>query len=138
MADTAENKLSFELVSPERLLFSAGVDMVVVPGAEGDFGVLPGHALFLSSIRPGVIDVYNRGAVTDRIFISGGFAEATPERCTVLADSAMPVSDLKRDEIEAKLKDAREDAADALDEPARRAASREAAVLEAMLAAIRA
>jgi F-type H+-transporting ATPase subunit epsilon len=138
MADTAENKLSFELVSPERLLFSAGVDMVVVPGAEGDFGVLPGHALFLSSIRPGVIDVYNRGAVTDRIFISGGFAEATPERCTVLADSAMPVSDLKRDEIEAKLKDAREDAADALDEPARRAASREAMVLEAMLAAIRA
>jgi F-type H+-transporting ATPase subunit epsilon len=138
MADTAENKLSFELVSPERLLFSAGVDMVVVPGAEGDFGVLPGHALFLSSIRPGVIDVYNRGAVTDRIFISGGFAEATPERCTVLADSAMPVSDLERDEIEAKLKDAREDAADAMGEPARRAASREVAVLEAMLVAIRA
>ncbi len=135
MADAA--KLSFELVSPERLLFSATVDMVVVPGSEGDFGILPGHSLFLSSARPGIIDVYNKGAVIDRIFIAGGFAEATPERCTVLADAAMPISNLKREEIEPKLKDAREDAGDAADESARKEAEKQVLVLEAMLAACR-
>ena len=135
MADAA--KLSFELVSPERLLFSATVDMVVVPGSEGDVGILPGHSLFLSSVRPGVIDVYNKGTVTDRIFIAGGFAEATPERCTVLADAAMPISDLKREDIEPKLKDAREDIGDTADETARKAAEKRVLVLEAMLAACR-
>lgn len=133
----APAKVAFELVSPERLLFSAEVDMVVVPGAEGDFGVLPGHSLFLSAIRPGVIDIYNRGAVTDRIFIAGGFAEATPRRCTVLADEAMPLGELKREEIEAKLRDAREDAKDAADGAARMAAERQVAILEAMLAVAR-
>ena len=135
MAEAA--KLSFELVSPERLLFSATVDMVVVPGSEGDFGIMPGHSLFLSAIRPGVIDIYNKGTVTDRIFIAGGFAEATPERCTVLADAAMPISDLRREEIEPKLKDAREDIADTADEAARKAAEKRVLVLEAMLAACR-
>lgn len=137
MADTPA-KVAFELVSPERLLFSADVDMVVIPGAEGDFGVLPGHSLFLSSIRPGVIDVYNRGTVTDRIFIAGGFAEATPKRCTVLADQAMPLSELRREEIETKLRDAREDVSDAADEAARKAADRQVTILEAMLAVARA
>ena len=135
MADAA--KLSFELVSPERLLFSATIDMVVVPGSEGDVGILPVHSLFLSSVRPGVIDVYNKGTVTDRIFIAGGFAEATPERCTVLADAAMPISDLKREDIEPKLKDAREDIGDTADETARKAAEKRVLVLEAMLAACR-
>jgi F-type H+-transporting ATPase subunit epsilon len=135
VADAA--KLSFELVSPERLLFSATVDMVVVPGSDGDFGILPGHSLFLSSVRPGVIDIYNKGTVTDRIFIAGGFAEATPERCTVLADAAMPISDLKREEIEPKLKDAREDVGDVVDETGRKAAEKRVLVLEAMLAACR-
>ena len=135
MAEAAATKVAFELVSPERLLFSAEVDMVVVPGAEGDFGILPGHSLYLSEIRPGVIDVYNKGAVTERIFIAGGFAEATPERCTVLAIRALPVSELKREEIEPKLRDAKEDVTDAADEAARKYAEREVAVLEAMLAA---
>jgi F-type H+-transporting ATPase subunit epsilon len=130
-----EDKVAFELVSPERLLLSASVDMVVVPGVEGDFGVLPGHALFLSSVRPGVIEVHDKGQVTDRIFVSGGFAEATPDRCTVLADTAMPVSDLKRAEIEARIRDLREDVADAKDEAERRAAEGRLAVAEAMLAA---
>ena len=89
MADTVE----FELVAPERLLMSTPVSMVVVPGAEGDFGVLPGHAPFISPVRTGVIDVYRDGAVERRIFVSGGFAEVTPERCTVLADEADSTSD---------------------------------------------
>jgi F-type H+-transporting ATPase subunit epsilon len=135
MAETPANKVAFELVSPERLLFSAAVDMVVVPGSEGDFGVLPGHSLLLSRIRPGVIDIHDKGAVSGRIFISGGFAEATPERCTVLADSAMPIEDINREETELKLKDAREDLADAKDEAAQKTAEHDIAVCEAMLAA---
>lgn len=100
MADT----LQFELVSPEKLLLSQPVGMVVVPGTEGNFGVLPGHALFISTVRPGIIDVYDDKTVTERIFVSGGFAEVTPERCTVLADEAVPVASLDRAAIEAQAK----------------------------------
>jgi F-type H+-transporting ATPase subunit epsilon len=96
------DKLQFELVSPEKLLLSEPVGMVVVPGAEGNFGVLPGHALFISTVRPGVIDVYEDNTVSERIFVSGGFAEVTPERCTVLADEALPISSLDRTAIEAE------------------------------------
>jgi len=100
MADTVR----FELVSPEKLLLSEDVHMVVVPGGEGNFGVLPGHSLLISTVRPGIIDVYKANVVSERIFVSGGFAEVTPERCTVLADEAMPVSALNRAEIEESLK----------------------------------
>jgi len=98
--------VQFELVSPERLLVSAEVDMVVVPGTEGNFGVLPGHSPLISTIRPGTIDIYQGGAVSERIFVVGGIAEVTPERCTVLADEAMAPSDLSRSEIEAELQTA--------------------------------
>jgi F-type H+-transporting ATPase subunit epsilon len=95
-------KLQFELVSPERLLLSEAVAMVVVPGGEGYFGVLPGHELLISTVKPGVIDVYGdeQHQVSERIFVAGGFAEVTPERCTVLADEAMPLSALDRGELE--------------------------------------
>src|SRR5579863_1427288 len=99
------DKVKFELVSPERLLLSEDVHMVVVPGGEGNFGVLPGHALLISTVRPGIIDVYKASRVSERIFVSGGFAEVTPERCTVLADEAMPLSALNRAEIEESLKE---------------------------------
>jgi F-type H+-transporting ATPase subunit epsilon len=97
------------LVSPEKLLLSEAVSMVVVPGTEGNFGVLPGHALFISTVRPGVVDVYQDGKISERIFVSGGFAEVTPERCTVLADEAVPLSALDRTAIdnEAKALDAK-------------------------------
>lgn len=96
------DKLQFELVSPEKLLLSEAVAMVVVPGGEGNFGVLPGHSLLISTVRPGVIDVYGdeQNQVTERIFVAGGFAEVTPERCTVLADEAVPLSSLDRLAIE--------------------------------------
>jgi len=99
-------KLQFELVSPEKLLLSEAVAMVVVPGSEGNFGVLPGHALFISTVRPGVIDVYadEQSQVSERIFVSGGFAEVTPERCTVLADEALPLSALDRGDLEQQQK----------------------------------
>ena len=69
------DKVEFELVAPEALVFSAAADMVVVPGAEGDFGVLAGHAPLITLVRPGVIDVHDEGGVTMRIFVAGGFAE---------------------------------------------------------------
>src|SRR5258708_39943033 len=82
------DKVQCELVSPEKLLLSEAVAMVVVPGSEGNFGVLPGHSLLISTVRPGIIDVYSDEPtqISERIFVSGGFAEVTPERCTVLAD----------------------------------------------------
>jgi F-type H+-transporting ATPase subunit epsilon len=95
------DKVQFELVSPEKLLLSEDVAMVVIPGSEGNFGVLPGHALLISTVRPGVIDVYADKTVSERIFVSGGFAEVTPERCTVLADEAMPIAALDRGAVEA-------------------------------------
>jgi F-type H+-transporting ATPase subunit epsilon len=97
-------RIGFEVVSPEKLLLSEDVEMVVVPGGEGNFGVLPGHALLISTVRPGVIEVYEGNRVSERIFVSGGFAEVTPERCTVLADEAVPLSSLDRAEIEESLK----------------------------------
>jgi F-type H+-transporting ATPase subunit epsilon len=88
--------LHFELVSPERLLSSGKVAMVVVPGSEGDFGVLPGHAPVMSTIRPGAIAIYeaDSNTLTRRIFVDGGFAEVTPQGLTILAESATPVGDI--------------------------------------------
>jgi F-type H+-transporting ATPase subunit epsilon len=126
-------QVEFELVSPEKLLISEEVDMVVVPGMEGDFGVLPRHAPLLSTVRPGVISVYQGNDVTQRIFVAGGFAEATPERCTVLAEMAVPVEDIDRGDAEQKLKDAREDLQDAKDERAAKHFEDLVAVYEEMI-----
>ena len=90
MADT----LKLELVSPERLLLSEQVEMVLVPGAEGVFGVLPQHSPTLSTLRPGFVEVYQGGAVKERFFVTGGFAEVTPTTCTVLVDEAIPQATL--------------------------------------------
>jgi F-type H+-transporting ATPase subunit epsilon len=118
------DKVKFELVSPEKLLLSEDVAMVVVPGGEGNFGVLPGHALLISTVRPGVIDVYaqDQRAVTQRLFVSGGFAEVTPERCTVLADEAMPAAEIDRSAVEGETKILESEVAGLKDETARAAA----------------
>ena len=126
---------SFELVSPEKLLLSDEVEMVVVPGAEGDFGVLTGHAPLISSLRPGVIDTYNGVKVEKRIFVAGGFAEVTGERCTVLAEEAVPVEDIDATAAEERIRAANEAVSEADNEIARTAAETELAVAEAMLAA---
>ena len=93
------DKITFELVSPERLLLSQQVDMVVVPGSEGYFGVLIGHTPLISTLKPGVIDVYDGGKITERIFVGGGFAEATPDRCVVLAETALPIAEIDRTRV---------------------------------------
>lgn len=132
MADTVK----FELVSPERLLMSTDVESVVVPGAEGDFGVLPGHARLISTVRPGVISVFQAGKVTDRIFVEGGFAEVTPAGCTVLAEHALPVSDINRDQALQAIQDAKEDIEDAKDDEARKEAAKALEIAEARLQAV--
>jgi F-type H+-transporting ATPase subunit epsilon len=130
------DQVQFELVSPERLLLSELVDMVVVPGSEGDFGVLPGHAPLVSTVRPGVIETYAGKSVRDRIFVAGGFAEVTRERCTVLAEEATPVADLDRAAIEAAARTAREDLGLAKDAAERAAAERAVVIAEAKLAVL--
>lgn len=92
MADT----LQFELVSPERLLLSEPVEMVVVPGTDGYFGVLPKHAPVMSTLRPGVIDVYRGGVINQQFFVAAGFAEVNATGITVLVDEAVPVSEITR------------------------------------------
>ncbi len=129
----AEAQVEFELVTPERLLVSRGVDMVVVPGEDGDFGVLPQHTPMISNVRPGVLGLYEGSTLTERIFVAGGFAEVTATRCTVLADQAMAVEDLDRGATEQKLKDTREDLEDAPDEAARAEAEKQIAVCEEIL-----
>lgn len=137
----ADSKVTFELVAPERLLVSADVDMVVVPGTEGDFGVLPGHAPLIATVRAGVIDIYEGSidakSITQRIFVAGGVAEVTETRCTVLAEQASPVGDLTAADAQARLEAARARAAEAgTDEIARDRALKDVAIAEAMLAAI--
>jgi len=132
-----EGKVDFELVSPERLLVSQPVDMVVVPGGDGDFGVLPGHAPLISTVRSGVIEIYEGSAVTDRIFVAGGFAEVTAERCTVLAELAMPVAEIDAARTEQQLREAREAESQAKNDEERGAAERLARLAEAKLEALR-
>ena len=129
MADTVK----FDLVSPERLLRSEDVDMVVIPGSEGDFGVLPGHAPIISTIRPGVIEVHKGTATPERIFISGGICEVSADRCTVLADDAVEVASLDRAGVEKRLKDAEEDLVDAQTDLDQHKASTAVAVLREMM-----
>jgi len=131
----ASDKVEFELVSPERLLVSEPVDMVVVPGAEGDFGVLPRHAPLISTLRPGVIRVFEGREVKQRIFVAGGFAEVTPERCTVLAEEAVPVGDIDAAALDQELKDLGEDLSDAKSDEEKAAIAKRIAVRQAMRAA---
>ncbi|MCA3244929.1 MAG: F0F1 ATP synthase subunit epsilon [Tagaea sp.] len=96
-------KTKFELVSPERLVLSEDVDMVVVPGGEGDFGVLKGHSPVVSTLRFGTIDVHDAGAVKDRIFVAGGFAEVTADGVTVLAEEAARLSEIDKGAVSGEI-----------------------------------
>lgn len=131
----AEDKVEFELVSPEKLLLSRKVDMVVVPGAEGDMGVLPQHSPAITTVRPGTIVVYEGGAVTDRIFIAGGFAEVSDNRCTVLAEEAMPIEDIDKNAVEQALSTALDDVSSASSVAERNTAEVAVAVAEAKIQA---
>jgi F-type H+-transporting ATPase subunit epsilon len=102
----------FDLVSPEKLLFSGDVEQVDVPGAEGDFGVLAGHAPFVTTVRPGILTLYGQDGPL-KVVVNGGFAEVNPQGLTVLADMAVPLDDFDRSELDGQIKNAEEDVADA-------------------------
>jgi F-type H+-transporting ATPase subunit epsilon len=119
MADT----FKFELVTPERMLMSEDVSQVVVPGTEGDFTVLAGHAPVISTIRPGVIAASLGDGRTVRLFVNGGFAEVDQNRLTVLAERALEVEAMDAALIAAELKAAEGELAAATDDAARLAAN---------------
>ena len=108
--------LHFDLVAPEKLLFTGEVQQVDLPGAEGDFGVLAGHAPIIAHLRPGVLVIHEERGEALRIVIHGGFAEVTPAGLTVLADTAVPADEVDIDVLSGVIKDTEEDVADAKDD----------------------
>ena len=109
----AQTTIQFELVSPEEKLVSEPVKMAVIPGEEGEFGVLAGHASLVASLRPGVVELYAEGEDADapprKIFIAGGFADVTAEACTVLAEEAVSVNDIDQAAVEQQIANLNED-----------------------------
>jgi F-type H+-transporting ATPase subunit epsilon len=108
----------FEMVSPERLVFAGEVTQVDVPGEEGEFGVLAGHAPYIATLKPGMLTIYGDGA-PQRIVVRGGFAEMGPTGLTVLAEQATPLAEIDAATIAQSIKDAEEDLADADSDAAR-------------------
>ncbi len=104
MTETTENTFQFELVSPAKKLLETQAYQVTVPGQEGDLGVRKGHSSFVVAVRAGVVEVLRtEDATAERVFVEGGFADVSAENCTVLAENAIPVEELNREEIEAKI-----------------------------------
>ncbi|MCB1435916.1 MAG: F0F1 ATP synthase subunit epsilon [Rhodobiaceae bacterium] len=113
----------FELVSPEKLVISGNATQVVVPGSEGAFAVLPGHAPVMSTLKPGVLDITMDGEAETRIFVRGGFAEGGPESLTVLAEQAIPMAELDAAALAEEVRNAEDDVKDARDDETRARAS---------------
>jgi F-type H+-transporting ATPase subunit epsilon len=124
----------FELVSPEKLVLSADVDSVVVPGTDGELTVLARHAPMMTTIRPGVVAVKGAG-LDKRIFVPGGFAEMGAQGLTILAEQAFALDELDRAKLEQSIKDAEEDVSDAKDEAKKAAAAEKLAGLKALASA---
>jgi len=98
--------ISFDLVSPENLIFNDEVGMIIVPGKDGDFGVLPGHSKVMSSLRPGRVMVYGEDKnLLKAFFVSGGFAEVNPEKCIVLAESVDEINTISKQSIEKEIEE---------------------------------
>jgi F-type H+-transporting ATPase subunit epsilon len=131
MAET----LQFSLVSPERELFSGAVDQVDAPGVEGEFGVLPKHAPFMTVLKPGVVRIYEGGQVTP-VFVRGGFADVTPSGLTILAEEAVRLADVDVGDLDAEIANVRTDANDPGDEVRRTRAAERLEYLEALKAAV--
>ena len=127
--------LHFELVTPEKLVRSDDVHMVVVPGAEGDFGVLPGHALLLSTVRPGIIEIFENDKPKERFFVGGGFAEVTPERCTVLSTESVNLDEIDESAARERLDTAERDLNEASSDAEREKCEKAIEVAEALVAA---
>ena len=130
-------KVAFELVSPDRLLMSVEADAVAMPGMEGDFGVLPGHAPLISALRAGIIAIEGGSEGPDQVYIAGGFAEVVADRLTVLAEEAVPVDDMDSTDIEQRIQETNDELAGAEDGEQRRLAEGKVGVLQEMLISAR-
>ena len=99
-------KISFDLVSPENLIFNDEVGMIIVPGKDGDIGVLPGHSKLISSLRSGRVMVYGENKdLLKSFFVSGGFAEVNPEKCIVLGETVEEMNSLDKNSIEKEIQE---------------------------------
>ena len=127
--------LHFEFVSPENVLFSGDVDQVDLPGAEGDMGILAGHAPLVTTLRPGVVTIIREGR-REAVVVVGGFAEMGPAGLTVLADRAVAREDFDLDSLASDIKDAEEDVADCTDDAQRDKLVRRLDQLRALQAAL--
>jgi F-type H+-transporting ATPase subunit epsilon len=127
---------NFELVSPERLLFSEQVTAVVVPGSDGYFTVMANHAPLMSTIRPGVVEATLASGGTKKIFVRGGFVDVAGSSFTLLAEQAMPVEELNADAIAAQIKDAEDDVTDARSDAKKEAATLKLNQLKELKAAL--
>jgi F-type H+-transporting ATPase subunit epsilon len=128
--------LHFDLVSPDHLVFSGEVDQVDVPGTEGDFGVLAGHAPYVATLKPGILTIY-RGADHIRVIVGSALAEITTADATVLAEYAVPYEEANLITIEQEIRDTEEDVADAPEGADRDKTRRRLDHLRALAAAIR-
>ena len=96
--------ISFDLVSPENLIFNDKVGMIIVPGKDGDLGILPGHSKVISTLRPGRVMIYGEDKnLLKSFFVSGGFAEINPEKCIVLAENVDELSSLEKSLVEKEI-----------------------------------
>lgn len=121
MTDTFD----FKLVSPEKMIFSDQVSMIVIPGLEGDFGVLPHHAALISTLRPGLIHIYRAGTLLHRIYVSTGFANVNEKGCTVLAQDCLFLQELDKTNLEATIREKLEELDNARSEERREALCRD-------------
>ena len=128
-------ELHLEFVSPESVLFSGDVDQVDLPGAEGDMGILAGHAPLVTTLRPGIVTIY-RGGAREPVVVTGGFAEVGPAGLTVLADRAVARADFDTATLANEIKDTEEDVADATDEAQRDKLARHLEQLKTLQAAL--
>ena len=130
------DKIPFDLVSPERLLLSEEAEMVTLPGTEGEFGVLAGHAPVISTLKPGVIDVKGGANGDARFFVMGGFAEVSPTKLTVLAEEAIPLSQVDAAALDQRIRNTEEDILTAKTETARAKAVETVDALKQLRAAL--
>jgi len=128
-------ELHLEFISPESVLFSGDVDQVDLPGAEGDMGILAGHAPLVTTLRPGIVTIF-RGGAREAVVVTGGFAEVGPGGLTVLADRAMAREDFDTATLATEIKDTEEDVADATSETQRDKLARHLDQLKTLQAAL--
>jgi len=130
------DKISFDLVSPERLLLSEDAEMVTIPGTEGDMGIMLGHMALISTLRPGVIAVSGGSEGDQRFYVAGGFAEVTPTKLTVLAEESVPMAELNAAALDLRIKNAEEDLSLAMSDAERAKAQESLDYLKGLRAAL--